>query len=188
MINSFLDKYIFTGGFKYSHNNFFLMGIPFLMVPTGLLVSLAQKGDKNFDKEIYYSFKHSMASALKKEFGVNFEAEGEKGLLLLEEMFTAFGWGQLKHVDLEKENKRAIVVVTSSAIGSRLAGQAKLPADHFLRGIIAGIFFDYFESDVECVESKCAATGENNCEFVVKKKGEFDFSKETVQSQLDTDR
>ena len=50
MINSFLDKYIFTGGLKYSHNNFFLMEIPFLMVPTELLVSLAQKGDKNFDK------------------------------------------------------------------------------------------------------------------------------------------
>ena len=63
MLNSFLDKYIFTGGLKYSHNNFFLNGIPFLMLPTGLLVSLARSGDKNFGKEVYYSFKHSMAES-----------------------------------------------------------------------------------------------------------------------------
>ena len=38
MLNQFYDKYIFTGGLKYTHNNFSLMGIQFAMVPVQLLL------------------------------------------------------------------------------------------------------------------------------------------------------
>lgn len=188
MLNGFLDKYIFTGGLKYVHYNFFLMGIPFAMVPVGLLVSLAEKGDRHFDKEIYYSFKHSMTEILNKEFGVNFKVEGEKGVLLVEDLFSGFGWGAVKQVDLDKEKKRAIIVVNNSPVALKFSEPPGAPVDHFLRGIFAGIMTDYFETNVECVETKCMAINHSVCEFVIKPKSEFDFSKEVVQNQLDTEK
>ena len=188
MLNNFLDKYIFTGGMKYVHNNFSLMGIPFLMLPTGLLVSLARREDSHFNKEIYYTIKYSMAGLLEKQFRVNCKVEGEKGVLIVQELFSAFGWGFLKQIDLDKEKKRAIVIVNSSPIALGISKEVKFPDDHFLRGFFAGLFSDYFESDVECVETKCSALNETKCEFVIKKKDDFDFSKKLVREQLDTDK
>lgn len=170
------------------HNNFFLVGIPFIISPAALFVSLAQKEDKNLDKEIYYSFKGAMKENIKSQFGINFDLEGQKGLLLVVDLFTAFGWGALKQVDADAQKKRAIVVVNNSPIAGALAGKARQPVDSFLRGIIAGTFCSYFNEDVECVESQCSAQNQPSCEFIVKRKEEFDFSKEPARSQLDLDK
>jgi predicted hydrocarbon binding protein len=188
VINQFLDKYIFTGGLKYVHNNFFLMEIPFLMVPSNLLISLSLKKDASFNREIYYSFKQSMSQSLKKQFGIDFKEEGDRGLDLVENFFTSFGWGLLKNVDVDIKKKRAIVIVNNSPVALKLEGKAKEPVDHFLRGILAGIFSDYFKTEVECVETKCTALNNNHCEFVIKEKKEFDFSKKITRNQLDTER
>jgi predicted hydrocarbon binding protein len=90
----------------------------------------------------------------------------------------------LSSIDLDLENKRAIVVVNNSAVGSVLKGKVKAPCDHFMRGIIAAIFWDFFNEEVDCVESECIAMADSKCKFVVKLPHEFDFSKENVKQQL----
>ena len=67
MLNRFYDKYIFVGGLKYQHNNFYLMGIPFVMIPTQLLLSEKLVNDHDFNKKIYYTVKSAMAKGLMRE-------------------------------------------------------------------------------------------------------------------------
>lgn len=187
MLNSYFDKIIYGGGLKYTNNNFTVMGIPFIMVPTELLTGLSSSADTNVQKLLYLTAKKSAYKSLKTQFGVDFRQEGDKGLKIIEDFFTASGWGLLSGIDLDPKNKRAIVVVNNSAIGSALKGKVKAPCDHIMRGIIAAIFWDYFDADVDCVESECIATNNPKCKFIVKLPHEFDFSKKQVRDQLTAD-
>lgn len=184
MLNRFYDKYIFVGGLKYQHNNFYLMGIPFVMVPIQLLLSEKLVNDHDFNKKIYYTVKSAMAKTVRVGFGVDFKLEGEQGLSLLQDYFSSSGWGLISELDVDKQNKRAIMVVNSSPVAAALTGKALFPVDHFLRGIFAGIFSVYFEAVVDCVETECSATKSERCKFVVKKTTEFDFSNEPVKHQI----
>ena len=184
MINSYFDKIIYSGGLKYINNNFTVMGIPFVMVPTELLVGLSSSPDVNFQKELYITAKKSAYKSLKTQFGIDFRQEGDKGLKVIEDFFTASGWGLLSSIDLDLEHKRAIIVVNNSAIGTALQGKVKQPCDHLMRGIIAAIFQDFFNEEVDCVESECIAMNDPKCKFIVKLPHEFDCSKENVRQQL----
>ena len=57
MLNSYFDKIIYSGGLKYQNNNFTVMGIPFVMIPTELLVGLSSNPDIKFQKELYMTTK-----------------------------------------------------------------------------------------------------------------------------------
>lgn len=184
MINSYFDKIIYSGGLKYINNNFTVMGIPFVMIPTELLIGLSSNPDINFQKQLYLTTKKSAFKSLKTQFGIDFRQEGDKGLKIIEDFFTASGWGLLSSIDLDLENKRAIVVVNNSAIGSALKGKVKNHCDHFMRGIIAAIFQDFFNEGIDCVETECIGMNDPKCKFVVKLPHDFDFSKENVRQQL----
>lgn len=187
MLNTFYDKFIFTGGLKYSHNNFYLMNLPFLIMPLELLSGLAARQDHGVDLDIYYSAKDSTAGSLLKQFDLDFGLHGEKALQVVEEFFTASGWGSIQHLDRDDVNKRAIVIVKDSPIAHALHGKVKYPVDHFMRGVFAGLFSHAFKADVECVESKCLALNEESCHFTIKQAKEFDFSKKDVRRQLRID-
>ena len=187
MLNAYFDRIIYSGGLKYIDNNFTVMGIPFVMVPTEMLIGLSASNDVNVQKLLYLAAKKSVYKSIKTQFGVDFRQEGDKGLRIIEDFFTASGWGLLSSIDLDPEHKRAMVVVNNSAVGLALRGVAKSHCDHMMRGIIAAIFWDYFNEDVDCVETECVAMNDAKCKFVVKLPHEFDFSKKNVRDQLTVD-
>jgi len=57
-------------------------------------------------------------------------------------------------------------------------------ADHIMRGILAAIFSNVFEEDIDCVETKCALNNEKECYFILKKQDCFDFSRPESGKQL----
>ena len=144
MLNSFYDKFIFTNALKYKHNNFYLINLPFVILPVEVLVGIAKRHDSAVDREIYYGLKESIKDSVKKEFQIDFGVYGERGLDFMETYFTASGWGKLQRVDLDHEKSYAIVNVTHSPIALNIK-QAKAPVDTFLRGFLAGIFSIYFK-------------------------------------------
>jgi len=186
LLNKFYDKFIFANGLKYKNNNFFLIDLPFLVCPAELLSGLLETNDPEFEKKIYYAVKKSVATNLIPSFGTEFGLRGKKLVGFIEKYFVASGWGTITNVDLDFESQKAILSVSNNPVASRLRS-AKHPADHILRGVFAGIFSRVFEEDVECVESHCCALGESNCEFVIKKQQEFDFSNKHVRRQLEPD-
>ena len=184
MLNSFFDKFIFTNGLKYRHNNFFLLNIPFLIVPREVLTAIASQKNPELHRVLYSSVKHGVRENLSRQFNLDFGLKGEKSLHLFEQFFTASGWGKISNLNIDPAKKQAVVVVDNSPIAFALEGKVDWEVDHFLRGILAGIFSVYFKADVDTVEHACLATGEERCEFIIKRFKEFDLTKKQSREQL----
>lgn len=182
MLNSFLDKFIFTNALRYTHYNFYLLNVGFALVPIDILVGLARIPDADANRKLYAAIKEHVSNSLLQSFQLGLSLE--KSLLFLEEFFTASGWGLVKRVDVDAVNKRAIVVVDDNPIAGALQGRTLKPVDHVFRGVLAGVFSHLFQTSVDCVEHECIAVGNQRCEFVIKKQADFDFSKEEPREQL----
>ena len=187
VLNTFYDKFYYAGALKYKHNNFFLGRFPFLICPAEVLIGLLETHDPEFEKKLYKAVRRSVANYLMPSFRNEFGFHGEKLAKFLERYFVASGWGSINNVDIDFEAKKAIVKVSNNPLSARLHGKASMPADHILRGILAGIFCCVFEEPVDCVETHCTALGESDCEFIIKRQREFDFGDKRVQQQLDLD-
>ena len=185
MLNKFFDKFVFVNQLKFKDYNFSIVDVPFVIVPTDLLASLSLLDNVEFEKKLYYSVKDSFEKQLAPRLRLDFGLEQERFLKFSEVFFTASGFGLLQNIQVDAENKRAIVSVSSSPVAKLLKGKAKRACDHFLRGVLAGIFSSAFKTDVECVERKCLALHEGSCEFVCEPAGKIDFKTKEAQDQLE---
>ena len=183
MLNSFFDKYIFTNGLKYTHHNFYLLNLPFVILPIDIIVGIMQKEDKELNQKIYYSIKEAMKNSIRKDFQVDFGAQGELGLEFMGAFFTASGWGKIETTDTDMEKCHALVTVTDSPVAANCKN-VRAPVDAPLRAVLAGIFSIYFKKDVDCVEVKCSALNDAHCDFVIKPLAEFNFDNPNTRSQL----
>ena len=183
MLNSFFDKYIFTSTLKYSNNNFNWMNVPFVIMPVDVLVLISSVEESEKVKEIYYYFKEST----KKYFLPRFNEAGLddfKKLDLIKTFFVASGFGKIEIIDLDKDGKKAIMILENSPFALALKGKAKKPVDNIIRGIFAGIFCVIFKQEIDCVESECFALNAKTCKFIIKPINEFDVTSKLVQEQL----
>ena len=185
MINNYYDKFIYTNSLNFRNNNFFLLDIPFVMMPNELIVGLLSHSDAAFNKKIYYTVREAVIKDLVKDFRIDFKATGLKAIEVIEQYFSESGWGHIENVQVDREHFRAIIHVSNNPFASKLFGKSKEPIDHLFRGIFAGLFSVAFEKKMECVELHCVARGEQDCEFVVKEQHDFDVSKKEVQNQLE---
>lgn len=182
MLNTWYDKFIFTNGLKYSHYNFFLMNVPFSIVPLDVLNGLALVNDDAANRAIYAAVKGHVRDSLVQSFQLS--PPLLKAVSFLEEFFTASGWGKLSHVQIDEVNHRAILVVDENPVAKSLQGKSAKPVDHVFRGVLAGIFSKLFGVDVDCLEHQCSAQGHKTCEFVIQPQAQFDFSKTEPREQL----
>ena len=182
VLNNFLDRFIFTSQLKFKDFNFFLMDIPFAIVPVDILLGLGMMDKPEMNKAIYYSFKTSTKMNLLPKFKV--DVDKHKFLDLAQNFFAASGWGVCKNLQLDEVNHRALITVSYSPLARALQGKVQHPADHYFRGVLAAVFSEFFETDVEAVETNCRAMSQTDCTFVIKPLAEFDFTKEEAQRQL----
>jgi len=155
------------------------------MCPVELLSGLLETKDSDFEKRLYLSVKKSVSGHLIPKFGTDFGFRGEKLANFMEKYFLASGWGTIKNIDLDFKAKKAIVSVSNNPFSKSLHSRASMPVDHLFRGIFAGIFSSVFNESVDCVETHCSALGEADCEFIIKRQGEFNISDKRVASQLE---
>ena len=183
MLNQFFDKYIFTNTLKYTHNNFYLVNVPFVIAPIDIFLSILKISDLDLHKKMYLAVKEDTKSNFLKRFS-ELGIDESKELDFVRAFFIASGWGMLQIIDHDKETKRAIVVLDNSPFATELKGKTDIPVDTFLKGVLAGLFSEIYKNDVDCIEAECFALGSKNCKFIIKPKTEFDLSKKIVQDQL----
>ena len=187
MLNYFYDKFIMTSTLRYTHNNFYLLDIPFAITPTETLIAISSIEEEPFRKKLYETIKKDTNEKLLAQFSFNFGLDKKKELDLFKDYLTASGWGSLQMIDFNMETKRAIVVEENSPIAVPLKGKSAFATDTILRGLLAGAFSKVFEEDIDCVEAECAAQNSERCKFILKPKKEFDFASAVVQQQLSTE-
>ncbi len=208
MLNTFYDKYIFTNGLKYVHNNFYLENLPFVILPTSILSALWQDLDEDVVKRVYYSCKNANRS-LAHRFDDDFGLKDEKLVDFLLKYYTASGWGLLQVQNIDAPNKRALATVFDNPfleaanekmsaapvsqwgdIPRALFGWEKTApkkivfGNPLLRGAFAGIFSHVFRSDVECVEVLEDGSPRSFSKFVIKPPAEFDWNGPETRAQL----
>jgi len=158
------------------------MQMPFSLIPNSLLVSLMVNDNPEINKALYFSVKKETRTTLLNQFGLKTESPSER-LKILQQFFTASGWGEIKNTDIDKKEKRAIVVVANSPVSTQ-KGKYKKPVDHLMRGILAGMFSDLFKTNMECIETKCVALNDPSCHFIIKKAEMFDLTKKETADQI----
>jgi len=184
VLNNFYDKFIFTGTLKFTHSNFYLTNIPFLISPVETLTGISSVQDAEFLKKLYLAVKKSTMQGLLPQFETNLGMTREKETELIREFFVFSGWGAIQVIDMQIEAKRAIIVVDNSPFAEALKGKSSLPVDTIMRGTLAGLFSAVFKEEIDCVEVECAALNCERCKFIIKPKVEFDFTNASVQQQL----
>ena len=88
---------------------------------------------------------------------------------ILEFMLTMgnqIGWGNfcLEHYD--SQNKRLRVSVAHSPFAESY-GSSPTGVCHLIRGVLAGMAFDIFNTDCAATETECLAMGDQRCLFVI---------------------
>ncbi len=183
MLNNYYDKFIFTGQVKFNNSNFHLIDLPFTIFPVQLFSDFLFSASSEQAKEIYYSVKKST-----KNFVPLLKAKPNySGISLVNfvnQFFSNSGFGEIRVLQFDEKKSRAIILVSSSPFALMLKNKSKKPIDHIMRGILAGTFSYALEKDLDCVETKCVSMNSSECEFIVNKNKEFDFSKKNTQSQL----
>lgn len=150
-------------------------------MPNDILAGILCSENDEFIRMLYAEVKRSVEDNLVKSFDIDFGLHKRDLVHFLEDFISYSGWGKLVILDLDFEKKRAIAQLEENPFAKFIA---KNPADHIMRGILAGFFSKIFEEEIGCVEICCALNGAKHCEFVIKKIEEFDFSKKEVRRQL----
>lgn len=92
-------------------------------------------------------------------------ASKEKALNLLSKWKSKENWGELTFQDVNFENGTGIVIIRNSFEAKALAMPRDSPYCHFFGGFLEGFLSELFQRPITVVEEKCAAMGDEHCEF-----------------------
>ncbi len=144
-----------------------------MIFPVELFGSLFEEIEKiltpsGFAAVFYNAGKKSgafIAALLSKRYGL----KGDTLTLALIQAAKALGWGQ---VEVFTVNKKRLVgkVKMRSCFEALLKSGRNEKVCHWTRGIVAGFLSEVIGKPVEAVELKCAAAGDEMCEFEIKPK------------------
>jgi len=142
-----------------------------IVMPVELFGSLFDEIEKiltpsGFAAVFYSAGKKSgafIAELLAKKYGL----KGETLIMALIQATKAIGWGQIEDFKLDV-NRPFCKVKVRRCFEAVLKGYRKEKVCHWTRGFIAGFLSKTISKSVEAVETKCAATGDEVCEFEVR--------------------
>ena len=86
-----------------------------------------------------------------------------EALLYLSMMKRWENWGKLSIETIDFENGNGKIIVVNSF--ETIAHRSNQPCCHFLRGFLAGFLSELFSKEISVDEEKCAAKGDEYCEF-----------------------
>lgn len=111
---------------------------------------------KRFQKEIAGFFGRPLHEMPVREF-----------LPVLEGYFGYHGWGRLK-VDLTHAEAGYIMARLENSAFVEILGASEEPVDSIVCGLLSEFFGQISErTDIDCVETECAARGRPSCHFVI---------------------
>jgi len=155
-----------------------------LMIPVITLVEIQKILEKNGKENIlYYGAKRSGSEWIKRIFKLYKMDTIEDQVNWGEKTFTLSGNGKMKVVEWDIKKCKMIYRVYESAI-SKIYGKTNHPVDQIPRGWFAGASCVFFNKDVDAVETKCLAMGDDFCEFLVQPRNKFDLKIKYIKKQL----
>jgi predicted hydrocarbon binding protein len=116
---------------------------------------------------------------MKNDFNIKLDDIAKWGI----DIISLAGYGKSSIINMDRNNNRMLVRMENSTIAESYGNVGRC-VDHMMRGYLAGAGVLYFGVETDCVETKCKSKGDKICEFIVKKREEFDPNNEQVKKQL----
>jgi len=182
-LSSFLQKMLFINQFSINNGKFELLGQRYIVLDSSDILALqdidetkmyntAKEGSRNHLANIVTHakvYKNIKDESLKNvvELSKRIGKSEEGALRTLKAIFEIYGLGSMEIIDLDNSNKNVLLKINDStlALTQLKKSKSKNSVCTLTSGILAGIFSYLFNKDVDCIENKCLATGNDSCYF-----------------------
>jgi predicted hydrocarbon binding protein len=185
MLTSLIQKLLFINQFNMINGKIEILGGRYIMLDASDLLMLQETDETKMYAVMKDSSKRNLKSmiehakvykSLKDESMKNIAqlskriGKDEEGIIkTLQGLFELYGLGSMQIVNLDNKNKQATINIRNSSVALEQLKRKKVKytACTIIEGILAGMFSYIFNKDVDCVERKCMAKGDEACMFVV---------------------
>jgi len=185
MLSPILQKLLFINQFGINEGKIEILGSRYIMLYASDLLYLQEIDESkmyafmkgNSKKDLKELIEHAKVyKGLKDESVKNIVALSSKvgkssdGMIkTLQDLFELYGLGKMNIISLDNKAKKASIEIKDSTIAyaQLKKGKTKKPVCTITAGILAGMFSHIFEKDVDCIEKKCKAKGDDSCLFVI---------------------
>jgi len=185
MLSSLIQKLLFVNQFNLINGKIKILGKDYILIDpyTFLLLQdidksttykVAKKGSEEGIKEIvnHAEIYKNIKNQSLKEIALLSQKVGktdEGTIQTLQKLFEIYGLGKLIITNLNNDDKTAILKIENSTMAKANLEKTKSkePVCVLCAAVLAGIFSYIFKKDVDCIETKCLAQGNNFCEFKI---------------------
>lgn len=186
MLSPLLQKLLFVNQFGINNGKIEILGGRYIMLNASDLWRLQEIDEtkmyalmKDFSKgniqsliehaKVYKGMKDESLkniADLSKKVG-----KGDSGVInTLQSLFELYGLGKMNITNLDNKNKTTSIQISESTIALEELKKGKKSKETvctITEGILAGLFSHIFGKDVDCIEKKCLAKGDDSCIFIV---------------------
>ncbi len=159
-----------TATWNWGKGEFSVIEVPAVIVSIETFVSLQKDAETilGFDGASVLLYEAGKKAGLRwiNRFSKEWGLKDKKFIEAVQNFYAELGWGKFS---VEEDNKNGLVVRVENSFIARGYGYSDVPVCHFLRGYNAGLAEVLKGNEIDAEEVKCAAKGDDCCEFVMKR-------------------
>ncbi len=166
MLSAFIKRLMFARQFDIDNGKIEVLGINQIMLSSSVISQLQE-----IDRKKAFEIIRKITFLNISNYGKRLGAKSEGLINVVADIYEMFGLGTMEVIDLNKEEKKAIIKIHESTIArSYMADRIKTsePACIAISAVLSGMFSYLFDKDVIAVEQNCIVLGRESCEFVIK--------------------
>lgn len=188
-LSPFIQKLLFIKKFNISDGVIEILNNKYILLDAADLLTLQEVDETKMYKKMKENFKSKFQDILIEHFKVyqkikeqelinivelseNLRNSDEGIINLFQKIFNTYGLGKMEMVNLDNKNAEAIIKIDQSTIALEYLNKYKKLSNKnvcvLTSGILAGAFSFLFEKNIDCIEERCLAQGENHCLFKLK--------------------
>ncbi|MFH1751901.1 MAG: 4-vinyl reductase [archaeon] len=187
----FAAKLLMTKSLEFKDGEISLLKNPALLLPVNVVCSmiheLIQEDNYAVAYHMIYSGTKLGVISYSHELVKNFHLKKQELMKIFLQIAALAGYGKIDVKNVDYKLKRAIIHATESPVAQTYVkeyGRSKFFVDVINAGFFAGVFSILFEENVDCIELKCIARGDSECEFIVDSPTKISIRRKQVFEEL----
>jgi len=169
--------------FVFEEGSVTLFNIPISIIPTNFIVLLQKELDKKGLDNLVYQVAKINGKEWFRSMDKDYQLKTKDVMQWGPDLISLAGWGKVT-VRTKKDSEKSLIVLLEKSANAIVYGPSDKPIDHFFRGLVCGAWSYVYGEDLDAIETKCLARGDNACEFLLMPKNRFDLSNQEIKTQL----
>lgn len=158
-----------TASWRRSRGEFSVIEVPSVIVSIETFVHLQKDAEKILGIDgaavLFYEAGKNAGERWINRFSRDWGLKNEKFIEAVQNFYAELGWGRF---NIDDSNENELTIRVENSFIARGYGSSKVEVCHFLRGYNAGLAEVLKCKTIDAEEVRCAAKGDDCCEFVMK--------------------